>query len=56
MITNALGAESTMFLLFACFLFLLCVAECLALVRDVGIEQGERQGCSVQCRDTHWYI
>lgn len=55
-LTNAQGVESTPFLLFACFLFLFCFAECLALLKDAGIKRGERQGCSVQCRDTHWYI
>lgn len=56
MITNAQGAECTLFLLFSCFLFLFCFAESLALVKDVWIKQRERQGCSVQCRDTHWYV
>lgn len=35
MITNAQGAECTLFLLFSRFLFLFCFAESLALVKDV---------------------
>lgn len=56
MITNTQRAECSLFLLFAHFLFLFCFADSLARVKDVWIKQRERQGCSVQCRDTHWYI
>lgn len=55
MITNAQGVECTMFLLFARCLFLFCFANSLAPAKDVCIKQKERQGCSVLCRDTHWY-
>lgn len=55
MLTNVQGVESTPLLLFACFLFLFCFTERLALLKAAGIKRGKRQGCSVQCRDTHWY-